>query len=501
MRAQHSDGSWRWLEVVFTNQLGDPTVAGIVINLRDITERKEAEARLAHQALHDSLTGLPNRALLVDRLTHALERAERNGTTVGVIFLDLDRFKLVNDAHGHGTGDALLAAVAVRLRGAARATDTVARFGGDEFVLVCEEIADDEAFVDVARRVCASLNDPLDIAGHPVHCSASAGVAMSRRSTNPEALLRDADAAMYEAKDAARGSVAVFDAAVRMRVHTRVETERALRDALDRDELTLVYQPIVRLRDRPGGGAGGIVGTEALLRWQHPERGTVGPSAFIDLAEETGLIVPIGAAVLRESLLQLAAWRELVDAPRLGVAVNVSAMQLQQAQLPSVVAEALDTAGVAPEHLTLEITETSLVEDTVACAERLAALKDIGVRIVLDDFGVQHSSLGYLNRMPLDGLKIDRVFVHRLGSQRRETAIVSAILLMAETLGLAVVAEGVETTLQHDVLVELGCPYAQGFLYASPQAPADLTALLVAGRVESPPGPVAAQDPRTTVSR
>ncbi|HEY8215778.1 MAG TPA: EAL domain-containing protein [Acidimicrobiia bacterium] len=498
MRAQHADGSWLWLEAVYTNQLSDPAVEGLVVNVRDITERKEAEARIAHQALHDGLTGLPNRALLFDRLTHALERAERSGTAVGVIFLDLDRFKVVNDAHGHGAGDALLTSVAVRLQIAARATDTIARFGGDEFVLVCEDVDGIDGLVEIAHRVCASLKVPFDVADRRVHCTASAGVALSRGSTDPEALLRDADAAMYEAKDVGRGSVAVFDHAVRVRVHTRVEIERALRDAIDRDELTLEYQPIVTLGTPSEQQAqdAKIVGVEALLRWQHPQRGTVAPAAFIDLAEETGLIVPIGAGVLQRGLEQLAGWHEIVCRSRLGVAINVSAVQLQQAELPSLVDRMLDRTGIAPERLTLEITESSLVEDTVACADRLAALKDIGVRIVLDDFGVQHSSLGYLNRMPLDGLKIDRSFVHRIGSQPREAAIVSAILLMADTLGLAVVAEGVETPLQHDVLTELGCRYAQGFLYAPPQPPEDLLPLLVEGRLPTPSHEARSTDPR-----
>lgn len=480
MRALHSDGSWRWLEMIYTNQFDDPTVAGLIINLRDITERKEAEAQLAHQALHDALTGLPNRVLLVDRLDHALARAARNETNVGVVFLDLDRFKLVNDTRGHGAGDSLLASVAVRLQEVARTTDTVARFGGDEFVFVREDVGETDELVEVARQLCSELAMQFDVDGSEVRCTASAGVAISHGSTDAGALLRDADAAMYDAKESARGGVSAFDDSIRIRAENRFETERALRTALERDELTLVYQPIVTL------DTGEIVGAEALLRWQHPERGIVGPDEFIDLAEETGLIVPIGAAVLEWATRQLAAWSTGAATPTLGIAVNVSAAQLRHPDLPSLVAASLEAAGLAPERLTLEITESSLVEDTLACAERLAALKAIGVQIVLDDFGVRHSSLGYLNRMPVDGLKIDRVFVHRIGREPRDTAIISAILAMADTLDLSVIAEGIETSLQHRVLAELGCQFAQGFRYSKPQKAEELLPLLAAGRITEP---------------
>jgi diguanylate cyclase (GGDEF)-like protein/PAS domain S-box-containing protein len=477
MRALHTDGSWRWLEVKYTNQLDDPVVQGVVINLRDITERKEAEALLAHQALHDPLTGLPNRALLVDRLRMALGRAERNGSTVGVLFLDLDRFKLVNDAHGHGAGDTLLAAVALRLQDATRRATTIARFGADEFVFVCEGVAGIDDLREVADQVCSSLEQPFDVAGHRIHCSASAGIALSQGRTDSEVLLREADAAMYAAKAHDQGSrIAVFDTAIQRRVHARVEMERALREALERDELRLEFQPIVSLR----GPARDVVSAEALLRWAHPEQGTVGPSAFIDLADETGLIVPIGAWVIDQAVKQVASWRRN-GSHGLGVAVNVSATQLRHPDLPAVTSAALERWDVPPDALTIEITESSFVEDTAACAEQLDALKEIGVRIVLDDFGVRYSSFGYLNRMPLDGLKIDRIFVQRIGSSFRETAIVSAILLMAQALGLDVVAEGVETSVQDAVLTELGCTQAQGFLYARPGPPDDLLARVRGG--------------------
>jgi len=478
LRARHVDGTWRCLEVAYTNQLDNPAVDGVVLNFRDVTERRHMEDELAHQAVHDSLTGLPNGVLLGDRLEQALTRAVRDVAAVGVVFLDLDRFKLVNDTRGHMAGDSLLVAVARRLRGATRASDTVARFGGDEFVVVYEDLTGIEELVERARRLCDTLAAPFDVDGHEVYATVSAGVAVGHQGASVEDLLRDADAAMYHAKEHGGGTVEVFDESIRFRAHTRYETERALRGALEHDEFALVYQPLVEL------DSGRLIGMEALLRWDHPVRGTIGPSEFIDLAEETGLIVSIGAQTLERACRQLAEWRTLPGAEALALSVNVSAVQLRDQDLPGHVASALQSVGLPPDALTLEITESLLVEDTTACLDGLAALNELGVRLVVDDFGTGYSSLGYLNRMHIDGLKIDQTFVQRLGEHPRDTAIVSAIIAMADALGLSVVAEGIETAAQATQLTDLGCRLGQGFRFSVPLRADDATGVVVAGQAE-----------------
>lgn len=478
MRARHADGTWRWLEVGYTNQLDNPAVAGVVLNFRDVTERRHMADELAHQAVHDSLTGLPNRVLLSDRLEQALTRAARDVSTVGVVFLDLDRFKLVNDTRGHVAGDSLLVAVARRLRSATRAQDTVARFGGDEFVVVYEDVTGIDGLVDRARRLCDMLAVPFVIDGHEVYATISVGVAVGHTGASVEDLLRDADAAMYHAKERGGGTVEVFDESIRLRAHTRYETERALRGALERDEFALVYQPLIEI------ASGRLIGMEALLRWDHPVRGTIGPGLFIELAEETGLIVAIGAQTLDRACRKLAEWRTLPGAEELGMSVNVSAVQLRDQDLPGHVASALQLVGLPPDALTLEITESLLIEDTTACLDGLNALNELGVRLVVDDFGTGYSSLGYLNRMHIDGLKIDQTFVQRLGEQPRDTAIISAIIAMADALGLSVVAEGIETADQATRLMDLGCQFGQGFRFAVPLRPDDAMLVVAAGKAE-----------------
>ena len=460
LRSRHADGSWRWLEVVHTNLLDDPAVHGVVLNFRDVTERKEVEDQLAHQALHDSLTGLPNRVLLADRLDHALARAERDRSNVGVLFMDLDRFKLVNDTRGHVAGDALLQAVARRLLEVTRTSDTVARFGGDEFVVIHEDIEHMGELTEFGSRLCEKLAEPFEVDGAVVHATVSVGLALGHPGCSAEVLLRDADAAMYHAKERGGGVVVAFDESIRERAQTRFETERELRSAIDHNELALAYQPVIDME------TGRILSVEALLRWEHSEKGTILPGSFIELAEETGLILPIGLFVLDEATRQLAKWRA-VD-PELEVSINVSAVQLRDDAFVSSVAEALDAAHVPADALNLEITESLLIEDTSACLDRLEALKGLGVRLTVDDFGTRYSSLSYLTRLPFDGLKIDRSFVHRLGADRRGTAIASAIVAMADALGLSAVAEGVETPEERQQLLELGCHNAQGFLFARP---------------------------------
>lgn len=475
LRSKHADGSWRWLEVVHTNLLDDPAVQGVVLNFRDVTERKEVEDQLAHQALHDSLTGLPNRVLLADRLDHALTRAERDHSHVGVMFMDLDRFKLVNDTRGHVAGDALLQAVAQRLLMVTRISDTVARFGGDEFVVVDENIEDMDELIELGTRLCETMSAPYEVDGAELRATISVGVAIGHPGCSAEVLLRDADAAMYNAKERGGGVVVAFDDSIRERAQTRFETERALHGAVDREEFGLVYQPVVDLE------SGRICSMEALVRWDHPEQGTILPGNFIDLAEETGLIVPMGRFVLDRATEQLAEWRA-ID-PELEVSINVSAVQLTDAAFVDRVREAICASSIEPDALNLEITESLLIEDTSAYVNRLEALKEIGVQLTVDDFGTRYSSLSYLNRLPFDGLKIDRSFVHQLGTQRRGTAIASAIVAMAEALGISVVAEGVETEEERRQLLALGCTYAQGFLFAKPARADTATGWVEAGAI------------------
>jgi diguanylate cyclase (GGDEF)-like protein len=438
-------------------------------------ERRRSEAETRHQALHDPLTGLPNRALFRDRLQHALARSRRRDTTLAVLFLDVDNFKVVNDSLGHEAGDELLSALAPRLCEAVRSGDTVARFGGDEFVLLCEDVVDEQEALEIAERVKQCFCAPLPISGGERYVTASIGVAMpSAAGDGPESLLRDADAAMYQAKERGRARFEVFDADMRESALKRLQLEAELRHALDRDEMRLVYQPVIDV------DTGRIAAVEALLRWHHPERGVVPPLEFIPVAEESGLIVQLGDWVLRQAMRQAAHWRGMErpgEAPVV-VSVNLSARQMAERDLVASVVRALRDTGVDARQIALEITETVLVEDTVAAAETLYALQDIGVKLVLDDFGTGYSSLGYVKRFPLSFLKIDRSFVAELVHNGRDTAIVSAIAEMARALGARVVAEGVETEEQLSGVRKLGCELAQGYLFARPLPPDEIDGLL-----------------------
>ena len=443
-------------------------MAGVVVNARDLTERKRVEAALEHQALHDALTGLPNRLLFLDRLEQAIARASRDHATPAVMFLDLDRFKLVNDGLGHDAGDDLLVAVAERLRGALRPGDTVARFGGDEFVLLFEGLSEPESADVLARRILACFSQPFPVGGEQFQASASLGVALGDGIKTAGELVRDADAAMYRAKALGRGRLQLFDAATQDEALSRVHTETALRDALARGELRLHFQPIVELAGcRP-------VGVEALLRWEHPTRGLLAPDAFIAVAEDSGLIVPIGAWVLAEACRRVRAWNELLDeAHQLRLSVNLSARQLAEPELLATVRDTLLGAGIDPRHLelSLEITEALMLHDPEMAAQRLGELRALGVQFAIDDFGTGYSSLAYLRRFPVSVVKIDSPFVAGLGIDDHDEAIVSAIVRLAHTLGLRVVAEGVETQLQLAHLRAMGCDYAQGFLLGRPQPP------------------------------
>ena len=444
--------------------------------LAQATERSRSEADIRHQALHDPLTGLPNRTLFVDRLDVALAQARRRESLVAVLFLDVDNFKIVNDSLGHGAGDALLLALSARLDQSLRAGDTMARFGGDEFVIICGDIAGAEEAISVAQRTTAVLQEPFVIGEVEHRVSASIGIAVGSGGERvAEDLIREADAAMYRAKERGRGGYELYDEAMRASATDRLTTENQLAHAIDFDELRLAYQPIVALPD------GRPVGFEALVRWEHPERGLVPPLDFIPIAEDTGLIVPIGTWVLRRACRQAGEWRRArPGAPPLSISVNLSARQLAQPDLPRLVADVLRESGIAPGDLHLEITESSLMEDPDAALATMAELRDLGVRLVLDDFGTGYSSLAYVQRFPIAMLKIDRSFIADLGDGSPGGAIVAAVANMARGLGVDVVAEGVETEGQAAALRELGCEYAQGYLYGRPVPAAEASVLLAA---------------------
>ncbi len=477
-RIMHKDGSWRWLEFSVTDLLDDPTVGGYVVVARDVTERKDAEDQLVHQALHDALTGLPNRALFLDRLGLAISRLERRSGLAAVFFLDLDYFKVVNDSLGHSAGDQVLVTVADRLARCLRDGDTAARLGGDEFAVLCDDLVDEGEALQIAERLGSALAaEPVAVAGRELVVTASIGVAIANHATQrPESLLRDADAAMYRAKERGRARCELFDAAMRARAIARLETEAALREALDHKQLSLAYQPEVVLAD------GRLVGAEGLLRWRSGRGPEGSPLEFIAVAEETGLILPIGAWVVREACRHLARWRELApDRAPTSVSVNLSGRQLSRSDLPDLVTEALTETGLEPQSLCLEVTESVLMDDVETAVAALKVLKAVGVDIAVDDFGTGYSSLAHLRRFPVDILKIDHSFIAGLGRNPEDAAIVRAVLALAKTLDLAVVAEGVERPDQLDQLRALGCERAQGRLFSPPLAEPAFAELLVGG--------------------
>ena len=471
-RARRRDGSIVWLETTFRAVRGPGGEAlEMVCVSRDISERKSAELELAHRALHDGLTGLPNRTLFLDRLGQALRRARRRERGVAVVFLDLDRFKLVNDSLGHKAGDRLLVDVAMRLSSALRPSDTLARFGGDELTLLCEDIGDGEDARAIAQRLLETFAEPFLVQDGEAFLQASVGIALSRDGFEaPEDLIRDADAAMYRAKARGQG-IELFDEAMRQDVRDRVALEAALRRGIGRGELRLHCQPLVSLADAR------IEGFEALVRWEHPERGLVAPGSFIPLAEETGLIVPIGAWVLGEACATLRRIMDETGMASLQVSVNVSPRQLQQPDFVAQVRAALDDNDLEPSRLVVEITESAIME--AGAAAILRALKELGVRLAMDDFGTGYSSLAHLRRFPLDVIKVDRSFVAGL-SDGQGSSIAGAIISLAHALGLRTVAEGIEDDEQRRAVLALGCDVGQGFHFARPMPVDDLTRLLAA---------------------
>ncbi len=444
--------------------------------LGDAFERQTIDDDIRHRALHDPLTGLPNRILFIDRLEQAIARLRRRRSLSAILCLDFDRFKLVNDSLGHQVGDELLAGATPRLRQAVRASDTVARFGGDEFGILLEEIAGERDAIEMAQRIASEFTRPFVLNGNEQFVTISIGIAFAEGGELAEDLIRDADAAMYRAKERGRARYELFDEAMRGRAISRLRVENDLRRALERDELTLVYQPVVSLQDLS------IVGVEALIRWEHPEHGLIEPSEFIPVAEENGLIEPIGRWVLQHACRQAARWyRDRPDAAPIQMSVNLSAVQVANRGLAESVASALRGSGLAPTWLSLEITESVLLGDADGLTDALGALKAIGVRLVLDDFGTGYSSLAYLTRLPLDALKVDRSFIDGLGTDPRDTAITEAIVAMSHALSLEVVGEGVQTAPQVAELSRLGCDQAQGFHFAPPMPAADITRMLEHG--------------------
>jgi diguanylate cyclase (GGDEF)-like protein len=474
LEGRRPDDTRFWLGGRAVNLLDDPDVSGTVVSLHDITGRKLAEEELAHQAFYDGLTGLANRSLFLEHTEQALRRAGRSGNPPVVLCLDLDGFKDVNDSVGHLAGDELLRAVAGRLLGVVRASDTVARLGGDEFAVLVDDPAGGlpEAAA-LAQRLIDVISDPVDLGGHRVTVGASLGLAVAEPEATPLSLFRDADIAMYRAKAAGRGQYVVFDPEMRAAALQRIELERELSGALAAGQLRLTYQPVVDLQTEQ------VVGFEALLRWQHPTLGAVPPDQFVPVAEDSGEIVAIGRWVLAEATRTAARWQRAHPGRPLTMAVNVSARQLSSGALLGHVAESLAVSGLAASSLVLEVTETALVTDPAAVAERLAELRLLGVRLALDDFGTGYSSLSYLRQFDVDVLKIDRSFVSLLDGSPDDAAIVHGLVQLGRTLRLEVVAEGVETEAQRDRLRAERCDLAQGWLFARPLEEADAELLLL----------------------
>ncbi|MEK6320568.1 MAG: EAL domain-containing protein [Acidobacteriota bacterium] len=464
-RVRRQDGTYRWmlsrgLAVLDSNRF----VYRMTGSLTDVTDQKQAEKQLLHNAFHDSLTGLPNRVLFMDRLKHSLAEVKKGeGYSFGVLFLDLDRFKVVNDSLGHQIGDQLLVATARRLESCIRPGDIVARLGGDEFAIIVDHVRHVSDAIQAAERIREHLASPFNLSGHEVFISASIGIALNQTaSEEPDEIIRNADTAMYRAKDQGRGCFELFDKGMHVRNAALSQLETGLRGALARGEFRVHYQPIISLETWR------ISGFEALIRWEHPEHGYISPLKFIPVAEETGLIIPIGQWVLREACEQLRVWQDQFPSdPPLSISVNLSGRQFSQPDLIDRISQILKETGLDASSLKMEITESAIIENIDAAALMLKRIKALGIRLSLDDFGTGYSSLSYLHRFPIDTLKIDRSFVSRINLPKN-AEIVKTILTLAGNLGMDVVAEGVETRDQIIQLTGLNCEYVQGYLLSKP---------------------------------
>jgi diguanylate cyclase (GGDEF)-like protein/PAS domain S-box-containing protein len=469
----HGDGAWRQVETTVTNLLDDPAVRALVLNTRDVSERRELEDQLLHQAFHDSLTNLANRALFHDRVRHAMQRRTLT-ETVGVLFLDLDQFKAVNDSLGHSAGDALLIEVAGRLNTCTRPGDTIARLGGDEFAILVENAKATIEFTAVAERIRTALLEPVVIHGSSLVIRASIGIATADPGMNDaEQLIRNADLAMYRAKERRDGVFVLYDPTMHSTLVDRLALEAELRLAVAEQLLHVHYQPTYML------DTGRLVGVEALVRWNHPDRGQIPPDAFIPIAEQTGLIHELGLFVLREACQQGRRWLDATPGVPLSIAVNISGKQLQRIGFTDEVREVLVQTGLPPSSLVLEMTESVLMHDTDGSSQALLELKEMGIRIAIDDFGTGYSSLSYLHRFPVDILKIDRSFVERLSGVNAEESLVQSIVQLAQTLQLETIAEGIEDHGQLLALRRLGCQVAQGYHFGRPGPPDVVGQLLI----------------------
>jgi diguanylate cyclase (GGDEF)-like protein/PAS domain S-box-containing protein len=491
-RMRQPDGAALATEVIATNLQHDPTVNGIVLNTRDVSERKRLEEQLVHQAFHDPLTGLANRALFRDRVSHALALARRQRHAITVLFLDLDDFKKVNDSLGHLAGDRLLVAASERFLACARTADTVARLGGDEFAILIEESTGPEEQQALVERLRAAMLRPFMLGGTEVFVTASVGIATANGDEAPDSLLeaadevlRNADVAMYAAKRAGKGRFESYASSMSSDVRHRLALEMALRQAVDRRELKLHYQPVVQLE------SGRLTGVEALVRWDHPEFGNLLPQQFVPLAEETGLITRIGSWVLHEACRQVAEWHAAHPHLRLTVAVNISSRELHDRDIVDDVQSALRETGLEPGNLVLEITETVLVQQTGSALDRLRQLKALGVQLAIDDFGTGYSSLGYLKRFPIDILKIAKPFVEDVGAGVDHSALARAIIGLGSNLRLQTIAEGIESAQQVSALVQLGCTMGQGYHFSAPLPPEIMTRMLVSVGAGRPVGKAA----------
>jgi diguanylate cyclase (GGDEF)-like protein/PAS domain S-box-containing protein len=481
-RFRHADGSWRNCETAVTNLVPDPSVGGLVLNTRDVTERIGLEQQLKHLAFHDPLTDLGNRMLFTDHVQRALSRGRRTGTPLAVLFLDVDEFKAVNDGLGHPAGDQLLVTIAERLRGCVRAGDTVARFGGDEFAILLEDLAEPSLVIEVADRIMQVLRQPVLINGREVLANVSMGVTVSQDAQeDADVLLRDADAAMYLAKSNGKSRYEVFERSLHVAALERVEMEADLRRAVQRQEFVLHYQPVVEL------ATGRVAGVEALIRWMHPRKGMVPPLEFVPIAELTGLIVPIGRWAMEEACRQMARWHhDHPSEPGRSLSVNLSARQLQEPGVVGDIASILAATDLDPRQLVLEITESVFLRDTEGTLRLLQELRALGVGLGLDDFGTGYSSLSYLHRFPIDVLKIDKSFIDGVVESPERAALVAGIVRLGQSLDLRLVAEGIETPEQRDRLRDMGCPLGQGFYFAKPLEGPSIEHILAGDAMDAP---------------